>query len=148
MLYPTLRKVEGKVGQSGNNTTGRTFKDFMVYRLAETYLLRAEAYFKEHDLIKAAEDINAVRNRAHATPVSPDEITMDYILDERARELITEEPRLLTLIRTGTLVDRVRRYNLRADTRATIQDYHKFWPIPQSAIDANFGAKLEQNKGY
>lgn len=148
MLYPTLRKVEGKVGKSGDNTTGRTFKDFMVFRLAETYLLRAEAYMYKGDLIKAAEDINIVRNRAKAIPVLPSEVNLDYILDERGRELITEENRLLTLIRTGKLVERVRKYNSRSDTRSTIQDYHQFWPIPQTAIDANFSKKLEQNPGY
>lgn len=148
MLYPTLRKVEGKVGKSGNNTTGRTFKDFMVFRLAETYLLRAEAYMYKGDLVKAAADINKVRERAQAKPVVPAQVDLDYILDERARELITEEPRHRTLVRTGKLVERVRKYNLRADTRATIQEKHAFWPIPQSAIDANFSKKLEQNPGY
>lgn len=148
MLYPTLRKVEGKVGKSGNNTTGRTFKDVMVFRLAETYLLRAEAYMHKNDLVKAAADINKVRERAQAKPVAPAQVDLDYILDERARELITEEPRHRTLVRTGKLVERVRKYNMRADTRATIQDKHAFWPIPQTAIDANFSKKLDQNPGY
>lgn len=148
MLYPTLRKVEGKVGKSGNNTTGRTFKDVMVFRLAETYLLRAEAYMYKKDLAKAAADINIVRERAKAKAVAPDQVDLDYILDERARELITEEPRHRTLVRTGKLVERVRKYNMRADTRATIQDKHAFWPIPQTAIDANFSKKLDQNPGY
>ena len=147
MLYPTLRKVEGKVGTSGNNN-GRTFKDFMVYRLAETYLLRAEAYLFLGDLEKAAEDINVVRSRAHASLINPEEVTLDFILDERARELITEEPRHRTLVRTGKLVERVRKYNMRQDTRETIQDYHQFLPIPQSAIDANFSQPLGQNPGY
>jgi hypothetical protein len=148
MLYPTLRKVEGKVGKSGNNTTGRTFKDVMVYRLAETYLLRAEAYMYKGELEKAAADINKVRARSQAKPVVASKVNLDYILDERARELITEEPRHRTLVRTGKLVERVRKYNMRADTRATIQDKHAFWPIPQTAIDANFSKKLEQNPGY
>ncbi|MCE6990501.1 RagB/SusD family nutrient uptake outer membrane protein [Dyadobacter sp. CY323] len=148
MLYPTLRKVEGKVGKSGNNTTGRTFKDVMVYRLAETYLLRAEAYMYKGDLEKAATDINKVRLRSQAKPVLASKVNLDYILDERGRELITEEPRHRTLVRTGKLVERVRKYNMRADTRATIQDKHAFWPIPQTAIDANFSRKLEQNPGY
>jgi hypothetical protein len=48
----------------------------------------------------------------------------------------------------GSLVERVKRYNLRADTRSSIANKHLFFPIPQSAIDANFSAKLEQNLGY
>lgn len=147
MLYPSLIKIEGKVGISGNNN-GRTFKDFMVYRLAETYLLRAEAYLFLGDLGKAAADINTVRNRANASSIAQEEVNLDFILDERARELITEEPRHRTLVRTGKLVERVRKYNTRQDTRETIQDYHQFLPIPQSAIDANFSRPLGQNPGY
>ena len=98
--------------------------------------------------MNAAADINVVRKRANAKPVTPEAVNLDYILDERARELITEEPRHRTLVRTGTLVDRVRKYNLREDTRTTIQDYHEFWPIPQTAIDANFTVELRQNPGY
>lgn len=146
--YPTLRKIEGKTPKSGNNTTGRTFTDFMVYRLADTYLLRAEAHTRKGDLVKAAADINIVRARANAKPVAPAAVNIDYILDERARELIAEEPRRRTLIRTGKLVERTRKYNMREDTKASIQDYHEFYPIPQTAIDANFSAKLEQNPGY
>lgn len=151
MLYPTLRKVEGNLvalASTSLDFSGRTYTDIMVFRLAETYLLRAEAYMKKGELVKAADDINKVRERANAHPVAPQDVDLDYILDERARELITEEPRHRTLVRTGKLVERVRKYNMRDDTRATIQDKHMFWPIPQKAIDANFSVKLEQNPGY
>ncbi|MEJ7589768.1 MAG: RagB/SusD family nutrient uptake outer membrane protein, partial [Ferruginibacter sp.] len=146
-IYPIIRKVEGKPWEN-NNTTGRTTKDVMVYRLAETYLLRAEAYFRKGDSKDAADDINAVRARAKASPVLPANVSFDYILDERARELITEEARRQTLTRMGKLVERVRKYNMMEITRASIQDRNEFFPIPQSVIDANFSAKLEQNKGY
>lgn len=151
MLYPTLRKVEGNISWLGGTSLfnkGFTSSDFIVYRLAETYLLRAEAYMRKGELAKAAEDINVVRARANAKPVQASNVTLDYILDERARELITEEPRHRTLVRTNKLVERVRKYNMRDDARATIQDKHAFWPIPQKAIDANFSTKLEQNPGY
>lgn len=147
-LFPSIRKIEGNLPKSGDNSTGRTYQDLMVYRLAETYLLRAEAYFRKNDLAAAAADINVVRNRASAKPISAAEVSLDYILDERARELTVEEPRRRTLCRMGNLVDRVRRYNLRPDTRSSIADKHLFFPIPQTAIDANFSAKLEQNPGY
>lgn len=146
-VYPYLRKVEGKPW-NGDNTSGGTGKDFIVYRLAETYLLRAEAYLGKGDLVNAAADINAVRTRSNATPVLPADVTIDYILDERARELITEERRRLTLSRLGKLVERVRKYQTRADVKSSIQTYHELYPIPQSAIDANFSAKLDQNTGY
>lgn len=145
--YPYLRKVEGKPW-NGDKTSGGTGKDFIVYRLAETYLLRAEAYLDKGDQTDAATDINVVRARANASLVAPSDVTIDYILDERARELITEERRRLTLNRLGMLYDRVQKYQTRSDVKATIQQFHNLYPIPQSAIDANFGAKLEQNPGY
>jgi len=123
-------------------------------RVAETYLLRAEAYFRKGDLENAAKDINVVRARAKATLISATKVTEDFILDERTRELIVEEPRLRTLIRMGRLVDRVRKYNSEPSVAngpssgKTIQDFNKFWPIPQKVIDANTGAKFEQNPGY
>ena len=146
-IYPCIRKVEGKPWQN-DNTSGRTPKDVMVYRLAETYLLRAEAYLRKGDVQNAAKDINVVRARANAKLVVLGDVTLDYILDERARELITEEPRRRTLIRMGKLVERVRKYALIELTRTNIQDKHGFFPIPQTAIDANFSAILEQNPGY
>ncbi|WP_336514836.1 RagB/SusD family nutrient uptake outer membrane protein [Pollutibacter soli] len=151
MLFPRLRKVLGNISWKGATSAvnrGYTSSDFIVYRLAETYLLRAEAYMRKGDLTSAAADINVVRARSNASPVDPSNVNLDYILDERARELVTEEIRHVTLVRTGTLVERVRKYNMREDTRTTIQDFHKFWPIPQSAIDANFSAELTQNPGY
>jgi hypothetical protein len=150
-IYPYPRKIEGNVGTLTHTSTswsGRTYQDFMVFRLAGTYLLRAEAYLDKNDQIHAAEDINVVRARAHASPVDPSDVDLDYLLDERARELITEEPRRRTLVRMGQLVSRTRKYNIREITRNSIEDYNRFWPIPQEAIDANFSAKLEQNAGY
>jgi len=146
-IYPTIRKIEGRPWQN-NNVSGRVPKDIMVYRLAETYLLRAEAFFRKGDLPNAASDLNKVRARANAKPVQEADVNLDYILDERARELIVEEPRRRTLSRMGKLVERVRKYNIRVDTRTTIKDFHELFPIPQTAIDANSGAKLEQNPGY
>jgi len=146
-IYPYPRKVEGKPFNN-NSTSGRISKDVMVFRLAETYLLRAEAYFRMGDNENAANDINEVRNRANAQPLMAAQVSEDAILDERARELFLEESRRRTLARMGRLVDRVRNYNLIEETRNTVQDYHEFFPIPQSAIDANIGALLEQNTGY
>ncbi len=146
-IYAYPRKVEGKPWNN-TNTSGRTAKDIIVFRLAETYLLRAEANFRKGDLQSAAADINVIRARAQAKAVTPSDVTLEYILDERARELTTEEPRRRTLTRMGKLVERVRKYSLLESTRNTIQDKHEFFPVPQTAIDANISAKLEQNKGY
>jgi hypothetical protein len=151
--YPYFRKIEG-ASINGNILSGNTAKDFSRMRVAETYLLRAEAYFRKGDLANAAKDINVVRARAKASQISNSSVTEDFILDERTRELIVEEPRLRTLIRMGRLVDRVRKFNSEPSVAngpssgKTIQDFNKFWPIPQKVIDANTGAKLDQNPGY
>ena len=73
--------------------------DWYVYRLAETYLLRAEAYFWKGELQRAADDINVVRRRAQAREITASEVNMRMILDERARELYFEEPRKTELTR-------------------------------------------------
>lgn len=77
--------------------------DWYVYRLAGTYLLRAEAYVWKGDLADAAADINVVRARANAAPIDPSQITIATILDERARELYFEEHRKSELTRIAFL---------------------------------------------
>jgi len=77
-----------------------TNTDWYVFRLAETYLLRAEAYYWKGDLPAAMADINQVRSRANAALLTdPSTITIGTILDERARELYYEEPRKTELTR-------------------------------------------------
>lgn len=127
-------------------TAGQTYRDNYLIRLPETYFLRAEAYLLKGDAAKAADDLNVVRNRAKATPVTPAQVTLDYILDERARELIFEEDRRVTLQRMGKLVERVRKYN--PMNKANIADHNALFPIPFSEIEANKNGKLEQNPGY
>lgn len=144
--YPMLTKIEGDAELIEGTNYGRSFKDTYLMRLAETYLLRAEAYFLNGASQLAADDINVLRGRAGAEPVSAAEVDLDYILDERARELIIEENRRLTLNRMGKLVERTRKYN--PSSGGSIQEYHRLFPIPQSAIDANIDARLEQNEGY
>lgn len=133
------------------NSANDAFTDTYLIRLSETYLLRAEAYLGEGNLALAAADINVVRARANAKPVIPAEIDIDYILDERSRELTYEELRVLTLMRLDKLVERVRQYNPYYNGKYAnfeIRDYHKLWPIPQSEIERNSEATLAQNPGY
>lgn len=130
----------------GYDVSGRLYTDIYAIRLAETYLLRAEAYLDKGDKEAAAADINVLRDRAHANPVSPDDVDIDYILDERARELVVEEPRRLTLARLGLLYDRVKKYN--PVSAPTIQPFNNLLPIPQNTIDVNTGATFPQNPGY
>ncbi|MBP5487846.1 MAG: RagB/SusD family nutrient uptake outer membrane protein [Bacteroidales bacterium] len=73
--------------------------DWYMIRIAETYLLRAEARLAQGNKSGAAEDINVLRNRAGAKPATAGDIDIDYILDERVRELFGEEQRWVTLSR-------------------------------------------------
>ncbi|NBA84436.1 RagB/SusD family nutrient uptake outer membrane protein [Emticicia sp. CRIBPO] len=142
-FYPMIRKIEGVLPQP---ISGRTNNDQIRMRLAETYLLRAEAYVHKGMNAQAAADVNVVRARAKAQPALASEMSLDYILDERARELIIEEARRRTLVRLGLLYERAVRYNW--DAKATMQPFNELWPIPQKAIDANRDVKLPQNPGY
>ncbi len=129
-----------------NNGASSTFNDNYYFRLAETYLLRAEAYLGKGDKANAAKDINTVRARANATPVAEADLDIEYLLDERARELCWEEQRVLTLMRLGIQKQRVDQFN--EMSAGYIDDYHKLWPIPAQEIERNTEAVLEQNPGY
>lgn len=123
-----------------------TFRKHYQMRLAETYLLRAEAYLGKGDVASAAADINVVRRRAKAPDVTPADVDIDYILDERLRELDFEELRHATLSRLNLLVDRTRRFN---PTNAwCMKDHMNLVAIPFSEIQKNVEARLEQNPGY
>ncbi|WP_460538500.1 RagB/SusD family nutrient uptake outer membrane protein [Echinicola sediminis] len=131
------------------------WKDYIIMRYGETFLLRAEARFKQGDMAGAAEDINELRDRAQASLVTAAEVDLNLILDERARELLAEENRRKTLVRTGTLVERAQRLNGTAplaggamETTNGLAAMHNLMPIPQTEIDLNKDAVLGQNTGY
>ncbi len=144
--WPNTRKWDyaPSVPEDVQQATG--YNDQIYLRLGETYLLLAEAQFKLGDAAGAAETLNTLRSRAHAKPVTAADVTLDFILDERSRELITEEHRRYTLLRTGKWLERTSKYN--AITKDKITERDRLLPIPQSVIDANLTKKMEQNPGY
>jgi len=155
--FPTFMKATTPWDHPDAPGQGYIFRDIYAMRLAETYLLRAEAYLGKEDKINAAADINVIRARAQATAISPSDVDIDLILDERARELYTEEFRTCTLMRLGILYERTKKYSMilkgdgsviASNPSLTIKEYNNLWPIPQSSIDLNGGAVLEQNPGY
>lgn len=129
-----------------SSTSGKTYADQYIMRLAETYLLRAEAYLGKGNTSAAADDINMLRNRANAIPVLPGQVNINYILDERMRELNYEEQRRITLSRLNLLYDRTVLGN--PFSALTIKPYNTLFPIPFSEIERNTLAVLEQNPGY
>jgi len=143
--HPALIVANAATGQLTSNA-GKVYTDWYLVRVAETYLLRAEAKLGKELLSAAADDINVVRRRSNAIPVSPADVNINYILDERLRELNIEEDRRSTLARLDLLYDRTRLGNIYSGK--TIQPHNNLYPIPFSEIERNTGEKLEQNPGY
>jgi hypothetical protein len=145
-VFPRVMKMGSDWHYNGDPSNGFAQESYAI-RLAETYLVRAEAYMKAGDKVNAAADINAVRNRAGAVPVTPAEVNIDYILDERIRELFGEELHTLTLCRLGLLYDRTKRFG-QVESKQTVMEKNNLMPIPQAVIDANSLADFPQNPGY
>jgi len=149
--------------------------DWYIFRSAGTYLLRAEAYFYKGQLAEAAADINKVRERSNAPLIDASDVTLDYIFDERARELYTESPRHSEMVRVSYILaklgsdgyslqnisesnwyyDRVIKYNSYYrdgytfwGNTASLSPSNMLWPVPQSAITANTLGRINQNIGY
>ncbi len=149
--FPNIMKFSDPSATFGQGTSNR---DVFLARLAETYLIRAEAEIKadgEGVSTRAMNDINVVRARAGATPITATNATIAYLLDERARELVGEYHRWYDLKRTGALITLAPTYNpdIASVTNMTGNDgqYRILRPIPQSAIALN-GVKITQNPGY
>lgn len=107
-----------------------TNTDWYIFRLAETYLLRAEAYYWKGDLALAMADINQVRSRANATLLTDaSAITIGTILDERARELYYEEPRKTELTRIAYIFAKTGKaaYNGKTYSLANFSDNNFFY---------------------
>lgn len=131
------------------------FQDVMAMRFAEIYLIAAEAEVQLGNPAAAAEHLNVIRARAAKKEpvdytsemmVSADQVDLDFVLDERARELCGELTRWYDLKRTRTLGDRIARYN---PDITEFQEHHYVRPIPQVEMDALLNAQeFGQNPGY
>ncbi|WP_236675935.1 RagB/SusD family nutrient uptake outer membrane protein [Chryseolinea lacunae] len=159
---PTVKKFEDPTSVYTANVNGNSTRDIYLARLGETYLLAAEAYLKAGDASTAMARINEVRKRAERTAgtlvlTDPADVTIDFILDERARELVGEYHRWMDLKRTGKLVERNQLFNTPLRTKYFNNGIDAFAgsggaqkilrPIPQRALDLN-QAEIEQNPGY
>lgn len=131
----------------GNLRESRNFDDLIHLRLADTYLLLAEAHFKNGEPQAAADRINDLRSRANAPLITASDVDIDYILDERARELFSEEERRYTLLRNNKWVERTNLYNNIASGNIN-PSRDILYPIPQSFIDSNLDREIQQNPNY
>lgn len=145
-LCPSIVKYfYGALDKGGSEGYGGCTKDRMKFRLADTYLLLAEARMKQNNLQGAADAINVVRKRAHAGEITANDVTVDFLLDERIREMVGEELRRFTL---GRFPEKFLERTLKYNDHAPMSEKHLLWPIPQSIINSNSGAEFAQNPGW
>lgn len=175
--YPPVLKYDDPLRATASEQNG--VREWVRMRLGETYLIAAEAAGRKGDYNEAAALINELRKRAawkdgetkmpqywveeggapgdtrstyEQIKVSAGDLSanfVDFILDERGRELLGEYVRWEDLVRCEKLVEYVTKWN--PDAAANIRDYHKLRPIPQKHIDRlnpRGADNEEQNPGY
>jgi len=159
-FFPSVRKFDDSTRGDLNDYSDRPY---ILFRFAEVYLIAAEAAIKGGASPQEAADmINVLRTRAalkaNQTPVqyaaaiaaqqvTAAQMTIDFLLEERSRELFAEDTRWWDLARTKTLVSRVQLYN--SEASAGVQPFNMLRPIPQSQIDlVTEGPPFPQNPGY
>ena len=125
--------------------------DFPLYRLADAYLMYAEAVLRGGtggSREQARTYVNGLRVRAGASQISDVQLTLDFLLDERARELYWEGHRRTDLIRFGCLTDKKTwpfKNGITAGT-AKLDSKYNLYPLPATDISAN--SNLVQNPGF
>ena len=171
--FPTVKVLIYKDDINAGKTPTGGFTDQYVFRLAETYLMRAEANWWLGNIAAATEDVNTIRRRANAPELNS--VTLDDILDERARELFIEEHRKVELTRIAFLkaqlgqdgyslsnfseknwyYDRIMAKNnffaeeyYYSTNAFVMKPYHVLYPVPLTAITSNTQGRINQNNGY
>jgi hypothetical protein len=152
--YQTIpvKKFDDPALTTPSSTGPVSTRDIITARLAETYLVAAEAYLKAGNPATGLQRLNAVRTRAGVTPATAGEFNIDYILDERGREMLGEYTRWFDLKRTGKLVERTVKYNYKITSAAQFAGNNGqlkiLRPIPQTVIDLNQNKNFPQNPAY
>lgn len=155
-LYPSLNKFADAL-RPDNQASG--VRPFIAFRLAEDYLIAAEALMYKGDKSGAADYLSTLRMRAarvgategettahrEAMKVGEAQVNIDFILDERGRELVGEQQQWFDLVRTNKLLERVRLHNPQGGPN--IEPKHMLRPIPQDQIDRT-NNEFPQNPEY
>jgi len=148
--YPSIkfRNTDFNVASTPTDFSGT---DFPLYRLADVYLMYAELAIRgagNTNMDTALNLVNDVRTRSMADPINSFDLTLDFILDERARELNLEGHRRTDLIRFNKFTGGSYIWPWKGNTAegTSIPDHYKLFPIPEQARGAN--PNLTQNPGY
>jgi hypothetical protein len=136
------------VGPTVINSFANT--DFPLFRLADVYLMYAECVARGAggSISEAVGYVNAIRNRSNASSITAGDLTPDFVLDERARELNFEGHRRTDLIRYGKFTNGSYLWPWKGGVKdgTAFPDHYKLFPIPLKAIQAN--PNLTPNPGY
>ena len=144
----SVKKFDDPSAPFGLSTSTR---DIILSRLGETYLIAAEAYLQAGDASTGLDRLNEVRERAGVADATLADFDIDYILDERGRELLGEYHRWFDLKRTEKLVERASAYHFLIEPsnfNGSNGVLKILRPIPQSALDLNQNNDFEQNPAY
>jgi hypothetical protein len=135
--------------------SAEAWTDYPLFRLGEVYLNLAEAVLRGGEGATRSDAltyVNDLRRRAYtnktAAPVGDGDLTLDFLLDERARELFYEAQRRTDLVRFGkyTSADYLWPWKGGAAAGKAVADYYQVYPLPSDDIGANLN--LKQNEGY
>ena len=144
--YKNIRFSDGKAGSDSKGDF--VDADIPLYRLGDVYLMYAEATVRggNGNMATALQYVNRLRDRAGVTPVV--NLTLDFLLVERARELSWEMTRRTDLIRYGRYTGSSYLWQWKGGAKegASVPEYRNLFPIPANDIIAN--SNLIQNPGY
>lgn len=150
----TARNADGTLPSNYNAAYACT--DFPVFRLADAYLMRAEALYRmggEANIAAAVTDINKVRERAYGNTsgnITVADLDLDFIIDERGREFYYEAQRRTDLVRFGKFTggDYLWQWKGGAYTGASTSEHLNLFPIPGDELSSNPNYNGVNNPGY
>lgn len=144
-----------RAGVQGSDKTGDfPDTDFPMFRLADVYLMYAEAVLRGGtggSAGTALQYVNNLRQRAYGNTsgnITAGQLNLDFIINERGRELFWEGQRRTDLIRFGKFTGAAYLWPWKGGVKAgaAVEDYRTLFPIPSSDLTAN--PNLKQNDGY
>jgi len=144
-------KNKTKSGSNGSNNASSPFvdTDFPMFRLADVYLMLAESAYRTGDQGTALQYVNLIRTRAYNTSAfNLSSLTLDDLLDERARELSWEATRRTDLIRFGKFTSGDYLWSFKGGEvdGVALEAFRDLYPIPNADLTLN--PNLSQNPGY
>jgi hypothetical protein len=150
----TARNTDGTLPTDYNTAYACT--DFPVFRLADAYLMRAEALFRmggASNVDAAVADINTVRERAYSNTdgnIIAADLDLNFLCDERGREFYYEAQRRTDLVRFGKFTggDYLWQWKGATYAGASTSDHLNLFPIPGDEVSANPNYNGQNNPGY